>query len=76
MGYASNPVQAVITDISELRRKKTQEIRRVALRLGEAGVSIIGCVDPLMSFRMAITPDDVNLLKQANEVAKLEEELI
>ena len=68
MGYASNPVQAVITDISELRRKKIQEIRRVALRIGQDGININTGVNV---YHMAITPEDVSLLQQTNMVAKM-----
>ena len=62
--------------MSEVRAAKIAEIRDTALRLGQAGTNIIGSIEPLMTYHMAITPDDVNLLKQANEVAKLEASLV
>ena len=76
MGMFCNPSPITTTNLAALKRKKSEEIRKTALCIGQAGVNIIGSIDPLMRYHMAVTPEDVNLLKQANEVAKIEEKLV
>ena len=68
MGMCCNPLPPVITDLAALRKKKTEEIRRVALRIGQDGININTGVNV---YHMAITPEDVSLLQQTNMVAKM-----
>ncbi len=76
MGAKRKPTQQTILNFSELKQQKIQEIRREAERVGQAGVNIYGSVDPLMVFHMAVTPEDVALLQQANLVAKTEADIL
>ena len=54
--------------LSEAKRLKAEEIRRAALRAGQAGIDI-NTGD--LSYHMAATPEDVALLQQANQVARM-----
>lgn len=66
---------AQVTNLAEAKARKIAEIRNIADRTGMEGVSIFGCLEPLMVFHMAVTPSDVSLLQQANQVAKVEADM-
>ena len=68
MGFHNNPVPPVITDLAELKKKKTEAIRQIALRIGQEGININTGAHV---YHMAITPEDVSLLQQTNMVAKM-----
>ena len=68
MGISNNPTPIIVTNLAELRKKKTEEIRRAALKIGQEGIKINTGAN---IYHMAITPEDVALLQQANMVAKM-----
>lgn len=71
MGVSNNPVPLIVTDLAALKHKKTEEIRKAAMCIGQAGATIVASVNPYLAYRMALTPEDVALLQQANTVAKI-----
>jgi hypothetical protein len=71
MGFKHNPAPARLpknVSLETLKRQKIEEIRRAALRAGQVGDDI-NTDDG--TYHIALTPDDVALLKQANDIAKM-----
>lgn len=58
-------------DIRKIKQVKTEEIREAALAEGRVGATILADMKTGQSYHMALTPDDVSLLQQANMVAKI-----
>jgi hypothetical protein len=58
----------VIHSLTAAKRLKIEEIRRAALRAGQMGDDIHTDGG---TYHIALTPDDVALLKQANDIAKM-----
>jgi len=67
MGIRLNPTPTTIS-LPEGKRRKIKEIQDAALRAGQTGtdINVEG-----QTYHMAVTPDDVALLQQANQVAKM-----
>jgi hypothetical protein len=58
----------VTHSLESAKRQKIEEIRRAALRAGQVGDDIH---TESGTYHIALTPDDVALLKQANDIAKM-----
>ena len=74
-GAFSPPPLPAPPTLAELKKLKIAEIHAAALFEGQQGANIVGSAEPLMSYHMALTPEDVAYFQQANTVAKIEAQL-
>ena len=68
MGICSNPEPKKAGSMACAKSMKIEEIRKAARRAGEAGLDVNAGG---LSYHMAATPEDVALLQQANQVARM-----